>query len=187
MSPAGTSQEPRSSLEDLPKLRGETSQGSSSDLLEASEIALGDISGILGGAGWSFQNFSGRHLGEPRRRWRIPERNAQDFARHRKSLFRKKRRPKNTKSSKRVLGGFGGKCARDRKSLTDRWVGGEHTERAQQNLSQKAASRAPGQKSPRSTDKTIAGNSGASEVQEMVFKGTLEDWGWILSAPGDSW
>ena len=49
MSPAGT-QEPRSSLEGLPKFLWETSRGSSADLLEASEISLGDIE-------------------DPRRRW----------------------------------------------------------------------------------------------------------------------
>ena len=43
MSPAGNSQEPRSTLEGLPKFLGETSQRSSSDQLEASEISGGDM------------------------------------------------------------------------------------------------------------------------------------------------
>ena len=94
MSRAGNSQEPRSSLEGLPKFPWETSRGSSALPLEASQISVGDISGILGGPARGFRNFPGRHLGDRRRRWRSPEGNAQDFGADRSPLVRKNDGPK---------------------------------------------------------------------------------------------
>ena len=53
-------------------------------------------------------------------------------------------------------------------------------------LSQKATPGAPGRKSPRRPYGKITFNSGYSEGSAIVSKETLEDWGWILSTPGDA-